>query len=122
MIDNDTFRVRIGLFACKRRTPGSMTHFKKSFNHSFICPTSHFSSIFRLIYFIFMTYFMSLLLAFSISCRSKLSNNISVSFPPVSAFSLPFLCHSYLKQFSAKSDLTAVFIVLLLFSFSGSTP
>ena len=115
MIDNDTFRVRIGLFACKRRTPGSMTHFKKSFNHSFISPNSHFSSVFWLIYSIFMTYFMSLLLAFSISSRSNLSDNIHVSLPPVSAFSLPFLCHSYLKQFSAiiflfsASKITAMF-------------
>ena len=115
MIDNDTFRVRIGLFACKRRTPGSMTHFKKSFNHSFISPNSHFSSVFWLIYSIFMTYFMSLLLAFSISSRSNLSDNIHVSLPPVSAFSLPFLCHSYLKQFSAiifffvASKITAIY-------------
>ena len=101
MIDNVTYRVRIGLFACKRRTPGSMTHFKESFNHSFISPNSHFSSIFWLVYSIFMTYFMSLLLALSVSCQSKFSENIHVSFSPVSAFFLPFLCHSYLKQFSA---------------------
>ena len=101
MIDNVTYRVRIGLFACKRRTPGSMTHFKESFNHSFISPNSHFSSIFWLVYSIFMTYFMSLLLALSVSCQSKFSENIHVSFSPVSAFFLPFPCHSYLKQFSA---------------------
>ena len=101
MIDNETFRVRIGLFACKRRTPSSMTHLKKSFNQSFISPKSHISSFFWLVYSIFITYFMSLLLALSVSCQSKLSENFHVSFSPASAFSLPFLCHSYLKQFSA---------------------
>ena len=101
MIDNETFRVRIGLFACKRQTSGSMTHHNRSFSPSFISSNFHIHSLLWPTYSLFITYFISLLLALTLSCQSKFPKNDQVFYSPLPAFSLSILSHSYLKQFSA---------------------
>ena len=102
MIDAETYRVRIGLFACKRRSTGSMTHHDPSFAHnSHFASNMHRNSLFWPIYAFFITYFLSLSLALTLSFKTDYSEVNRFHFSQSSTLTLPVLFYSYLKQFSA---------------------
>ena len=115
MIDLISYRIRIGLFACKRRkvqsTSGSMTD-----NHDHDHLLTFISQLFTrihgtsltylwLLYLIFITYFILFSMSLTLSFQTKIPPQFQ-TFPPylilrLSSTILPPVVISYLKLFSA---------------------
>ena len=84
MIDLVTYRIRIGLFACKRHTvkSGGMTKTDQSLSSSSQMHTlidDHPRFFPWLLYFIFLTYFFAISMSQALSFQKLF---LSVSFPP----------------------------------------
>ena len=98
MIDTETYRVRIGLHAGKRHSTGSITHHQLS-SQNYLTSNMHNHSLFWPLYSFFITYFISLSLALTLSFKSEFSEVNHFYFS--SSFTLPVVLHTSLKQFSA---------------------
>ena len=112
MLDLISYRVRIGLFACKRHKvqskSGSMTnnHDHSSTYISQLLTQIHGTphSHLWLLYFIFMTYFILLSMSLTLSFQTKSSPLFLIFSPSMIRFSstiLPPVVLAYLKLFSA---------------------
>jgi len=127
MIDNETFRSRVGIFACKvpPNRQGSMAqHTHPTINNIFsIHPSNHsynftstqkrpfkeHSSVLLLFYSLFITYSASLMLALveSFKCSANPTNTI---------FSIPFVffnSHQYLIPYFACANLKLWYVIIV---------
>ena len=114
MLDNETFRLRIGLFACKRpRTQSKNAHIhinkfipnKINIFESPCTPhiTDHINQYMFLFYYLIMTYFLPILLSMtkSLNTLNPLDSNIDSSLLLGSPhYLIPFLACSHIKLFS----------------------
>ena len=107
MIDLVTYRIRIGLFACKRHTvkSGSMTNTDHSLSSSSQMHTlidDHPRFFPWLLYLIFITYFIAISMSLTLSFQTKLSNQFhSLPSSMISTTIISPLVLFYLKLFSA---------------------